>query len=141
MTDSTQGVDSISQKNDQIKDDVQPSGIRWVAVYSILTAIGYGQYGVALLIKNADIGSLIIGTILSVLFFLLIATIYGLLSSKFWSYKLAKALYLFLIGFELLRLLLDLSTANIVSQGIAVVFSIWIFLYLRNNKLKNWFEL
>lgn len=124
---------------------VEPSGIRWVGAYSILIALGYGQYGVAFLIKKPAQTEMIVGGSLILLALLFAATTYGLLARKIWAFKLTKTLFSVLMYFEMYRLFKnvtshDTSTVDTFVQVQAIGFAFWIIAYLKKDGVRAWFK-
>jgi len=121
----------------------EPTGIRWVAAYTVLITTGYGQYGLGFLFKGSE---MIMGVVFTVLALLFAVATYGLLKRRLWGYKLTVASYTALISFEVFSLVASgrvgdsSSLINILAQVQTIVFSFWILTYLKKEKVKGWFN-
>lgn len=122
---------------DDVKKITVPFGIRMVVMYSILVAIGIGPSGLALLFKDSSMEGIVVGAIISIITFSLVAVVYGLLKMKLWAYQLAKKVYVAVIIFEFIRLAANLSLENIIVQGLSLGIAVWILLYLRKEMIEK----
>lgn len=108
-----------------------------VVMYSILVAIGIDPSGLALLFKDSSMEGIVVGAIISIITFSLVAVVYGLLKMKLWAYQLAKEVYVAVIIFEFIRLAANLSLENIIVQGLSLGMAVWILLYLRKEMIEK----
>ncbi len=136
MTNHAAG-NSKRNHGDDVKKIAVPFGIRMVVMYSILVAIGIGPDGLALLFKDSSMEGIVVGAIISIITFSLVAVVYGLLKMKLWAYQLAKKVYVAVIIFEFIRLAANLSLENIIVQGLSLGIAVWILLYLRKEMIKK----
>ena len=120
----------------------EPTGIRWVAAYTVLIITGYGQYGLGFLFKGSET---IMGVAFTSLALLFAVAAYGLLVRKLWAFKLMNPLFTALMYFEMYRLAKgivshDTLLADVFVQVQAIGFALWILVYLKKDRVKAWFK-
>jgi len=146
LVESEKSEPSLKSTVSKLTDSIsvtQPSGIRWVAAYTVLIITGYGQYGLGFLLKGSE---MFLGVALTLLALSFTVAIYGLLKRKLWGYKLTVALYTALICFEALRFIVirvgaDAPSVDIIIQIQLIGFAAGVLFYLKKEQVKVWFNL
>jgi len=124
----------------ELKTLTMPFGIRLIAMYGLLGALGTMPTGIASLFEGLTLGSIIVGLISIAFGMLFFTSMWGLLKLKMWGYKLSKTVYTIAILFGSLSLALDYSTENILLQGVSIAIAGWIIFYLRKEDIKVHFS-